>query len=696
MEKIVPSASAVKAKATKKDQYLLKRRDPPPPALDDGPPGFGADPPTPPLPGSTAEDEDFMLQSRAPPVEVPPPAAQAAEGGAAGPKKANKREPEEASAAPGADAEPKKKKKKKLTDINGGAAPKAPSAAAGSGKSAGFPAPKVVGDLDGLDLKQLVSDLPISSLNGAEHRISDTARSFVLAFRSKYFKKSYENDPPEEPKKNLSLDKAAADRQLPKKKKLEVRPAGDPTKAGVKRAPSDRQEEMTLKKKAKIDKIKTLSSEKKAGGLELQKPTGTAAAGATRPAAMKEKAEGAARKKAPAPRMKTLSPTALMMKFPLNSTLPSVASLKARFARFGPLDVDGIRVYWKSNMCRVIYRFRSDAETALKYARTNPMFGQVDAQFHIKEVEKSGGSEPQPPALDAPLQRSSDLRLMETAPFRPGTSGNGSPLPMSRAVPARTTTAMGQLQPKSILKKSTDEGGNATREGSSRVKFMLDAGDNKLEPSAQPTSAGNGGDSGAPVRAKSVGFAPQPPLQPPARTLQPPMRPAQQPLQPPRAAITQPLPPMPHQARTSDGGLLPPQGQLPYPPRHTDGPPAFSTHPSQQQLLYPPRHNDGMSALPGQPPLPYQPRFPSQQQQQPPPYPPPHSGDSQPMLIGQPQQYPPSRPGTSAATEGVPAWKTSKEEFKNEVWRVMTRIAELVEPLTDKNGFFPYHLFGGK
>jgi DNA (cytosine-5)-methyltransferase 3A len=100
-----------------------------------------------------------------------------------------------------------------------------------------------------------------------------------------------------------------------------------------------------------------------------------------------------------------------------------------------------------------------------------------------------------------------------------------------------------------------------------------------------------------------------------------------------------------------------------------------------------------MSALPGQPPLPYQPRsagFPSQQPQ---PYP-PHS--SQPMLIGQPQQYPPSRPGTSAATEDVPAWKTSKEEFKNEVWRVMTRIAELVEPLTDKNGFFPYHLFGGK
>ncbi|GJM94604.1 hypothetical protein PR202_ga11266 [Eleusine coracana subsp. coracana] len=719
MEKIVPGAVAMKAKSTKKDQYLLKRRDPPPaepahrpaplpdapPAQDDGPPGFGSDPPTPPLPGSTAEDEEFMLQRRAPPLEAPPPSAAdgAAASDAAGPKKATKpkkarkREREEAAAGlgPSADAaaggEPKKKKKKKkLPDMDGGAASDG-LVAAGRGK------PKVVvGDLDGLDLKQIVSDLPFASfnVNGAQPRISDTARSFVLAFRSKFYKKSYENDPPEESKKSLSLNKpsAAADGQPLKKKKLAMRPGGDPTMAGVKRAPSDRQEEMVVKKKAKLDKIKTLSAEKKAGGLE-QKLAGAAAA--ARPA-MKEIAAARKKEPAPAPRIKTPSPTALMMRFPLKSTLPSVASLKARFARFGPLDIDGIRVYWKSNMCRVIYRFKSDAETALKYARANAMFGQVDAQYHIKEVEKSGG---EPLVFDAPPPRS-DLRLMETAAFRPGTSGNGSPLPMSRAMPARLT-AMGQQQPKSILKKSTDEGGSATREGA-RVKFMLDnTGDNKLEPPALPTSGGggNGVDSGAPVRgAKSVGFAPQPALQPPARTLQPPMRPTQQQFQPPPRApvITQPLPPPPplsYQARTSEG----PQGQqMPYPPRHTDGPLAFSTQPSQQ-LPYPPRHNDGgMSMLPsGQPPLPYQPRsagFSGHQQQQPPPYP-PRNGDSPPVLSGQPQQHFPPRPATAAATDDVPAWMRSKEEFRAEVWRVMTGIAKLVEPLTDKNGFFPYHLF---
>ena len=358
----------------------------------------------------------------------------------------------------------------------------------------------------------------------------------------------------------------------------------------------------------------------------------------------------AAKKKepAPAPRIRTPSPTALMMKFPIKSTLPSVASLKARFARFGPLDVDGIRVYWKSHMCRVIYRFRSDAEAALRYARANAMFGQVDTQYHLREVEAAAGREPPAPEA-APPQRS-DLRLMETAPFRPGSSGNGAPLPMSRAaVPARPA---GGQQPKSILKKSTDDGAAGAAREAPRVKFMLDAGDGKLEPPAPPAT---GTDSGK--VPKSVGFA----AAPPARTLQPPMRPAQLPLpSPPRTAHQLPPP-------------LPQQQHLPYQPRHTEAPLAFSN--SQAPLPpYPPRHGEALSALPGPPPLPYPPRsagFPGQQLQ---------------------HQQPP-RPGSNAADEAAPAWKRSKDEFKDEVWRLMTGIARMVEPLTDRNGFFPYHLF---
>jgi len=110
--------------------------------------------------------------------------------------------------------------------------------------------------------------------------------------------------------------------------------------------------------------------------------------------------------------------------------------------------------------------------------------------------------------------------------------------------------------------------------------------------------------------------------------------------------------------------LPPPPPHLPYQPRHTEAP-----LPS-----YPPRHGEGLSALPGPLPLPYLPRsagFPGQQLQ---------------------HQQPP-RPGSNAADEAAPAWKRSKDEFKDEVWRLMTGIARMVEPLTDKNGFFPYHLF---
>uniref|UniRef100_J3M401 Uncharacterized protein n=1 Tax=Oryza brachyantha TaxID=4533 RepID=J3M401_ORYBR len=87
---------------------------------------------------------------------------------------------------------------------------------------------------------------------------------------------------------------------------------------------------------------------------------------------------------------------------------------------------------------------------------------------------------------------------------------------------------------------------------------------------------------------------------------------------------------------------------------------------------YHPRHSDGMHhQLPGPPPLPlppYQLRtggFPGQQQ----------------------QTY---RPGNG---DDMPAWKRGGREFDEELMRVMLGIAKLVEPLTDKNGNFPYHLF---
>ncbi|KAM0823513.1 hypothetical protein ACQ4PT_070843 [Festuca glaucescens] len=728
MEKIVPGAPAIKLKASKKDQYLLKRRDDArapalPPAVlpdatpvpDDGgpPPGFpSAEPQTPPLPSSAGggDDEEFMLQRR-----VVPPTGQTNDGGAtadddaasagavpkkaAKPKKARKREREGAVEA-AAVGEPKtKKKKKKLAELNSGAPSADPSG--GGAKPAAFSPPKV--DLDGLDLKQVISDLenlPLLPSYGAGRSISDGSHSFLLAFRSKHYKKSYENDPTEESKKSLDIKPNAAaaaagvDGQPPKpvKKKPVMRPI-DPTIAGVKRGPSDRQEEMATKKKMKLEKIKTLAAEKKAG-LEQKTavPAAAAAAGGVTPAAqqpragMKEKAQGLVKKKvpAPAPARRMASPTALMMKFPPKSTLPSVASLKARFARFGPLDIDGIRVYWKSHMCRVIYKYQSDAEMALKSAKSTAMFGQVVPNYHLRGIESSSagadlGPEPAPPA-----QQRSELRLMETTPFRPGSSGNGAPLTLSRAAPARAVVG----QPKSILKKNNDDGGASALRDSPRVKFMLDGGDSKLEPPAIPAS-GNSPDAAAPVSkvVRSVGFA-QPPLQPPARpaqpNLQPAMRAQQQQLQPPRALDTQalpPPPPLPYQPRVSEP--LPYQPRLseasPYQPRHTDAPPSFKN----MQPPYQSRHIDVPLMLSGQPTLPDPPRASF-----------PRSDDMPPSHFDNNAANAMPAPFDRNAVNAMPVWKRGEKEFNEELMRVMLGIAKLVEPLMDKNGNFPYHLFG--
>uniref|UniRef100_A0ACD5TWQ6 Uncharacterized protein n=1 Tax=Avena sativa TaxID=4498 RepID=A0ACD5TWQ6_AVESA len=709
MEKIVPGAPAIKLKASKKDQYLLKRRDdarapalPPAvlpdatPAPDDGgpPPGFpSAEPQTPPLPSSTGGDdhEEFLLQRR----ELPPAAGQASDDGAtadaavstpkkaAKPKKARKRDREEgaeatadeaAAAATAAAGEPKtKKKKKKLAELNGGA----PS---GSGaKPAPLSSHKV--DLDGLDMKQVISDLqnlPLLPSYGAGRRISDASHSFVLAFRSKHYKKSYENDPPEESKKSLdnkpnaaaAAAGAVADGQPPNpaKKKPVMRPI-DPTSAGVKRGPSDRQEELASKKKIKLEKIKNLAAEKKAG-LEQKDaaPAAAAVGGGTAAvqqprAGMKDKAQGLVKKKVPAaaPAKRVASPTALMMKFPPKSTLPSVAFLKARFARFGPLDIDGIRVYWKSHMCRVIYKFQSDAENALKYAKANAMFGQAVPNCHLRGIESADpGPEPSPPQ-----QQRSDLRLMETTPFRPGSSGNGAPLTLSRAVPARAAVG----QPKSILKKSNEDGAAASAlRDSPRVKFMLDAGDSKVEPPALPASGttSNVPDAAAaPVSkiARSVGFAQQP--------LQPPARPAQPNLQPPMRAQQQQLQPPP---RTLDTPQLPPPPPLPYQPRVSE------------PLPYQSRHIDVPLMLSGQPTPPYPPRagFPSHQYS-------PRLDDMPPSHFDNNAM---PAPFENKAVNAMPVWKRGEKEFKEELMRVMLGIAKLVEPLMDKNGNFPYHLFG--
>ncbi|KAG8067197.1 hypothetical protein GUJ93_ZPchr0005g14412 [Zizania palustris] len=703
MEKIVPGASVIKVRPKRKE--FMRRNDvraPPPsasipspdaypartmvPALDDGPPGYPADPPTPPLPRSTGGEEDFMPQRRAPPPAAPAPLALRPAGrngagaapayAAAEPKKATKPnnapkcEREEPAGAVGAAGGEPKMKTKKLAELNGVVAAAAPPG--GAVLKPRFSPTQ--GDLDGLDLKQ-----------------------------------TYENNPSNENKKG-SENKFNASPGLPAKKPT-VR-AGDPTKAGVKRGPSDQLEELTTKKKAMLNKTKMATTDKKASGLEQREAaaamalTASGTLAARQPRASMEKKTNAiiAKKKEPAAAVPAIkrpikmpSPMALMMTFPPNTTLPSVAALKARFARFGLLDVDGIRVYWKSNTCRVVYKFKSDAEVALNYAKGNAMFGDVKPKYSLVEAPEA-----------APF------RLMETAPFRPGSSGNGAPLPLSRAVPVRTVVG----QPKSILKKSTDDGALAALREAPPVKFMRDAGKSKLEYPTAPGGSGGSPDA-APAMKKSAGFAapplprpqvttqvltPQPPLQqhqqypyaprqtdapmvfsvPPSLQLPPP--PAHPAQQLPRPQVTTqvltPLPPLqqhqqyPYAPRQTDAPMVfsvPPSLQLPPPPAH---PAQQLPHPQvttqvltplpplqqHQQYPYAPRQTDApmvfsvppsLQLPPPPPPPPYQPShsygmltFPGQQPPLP-PYP-PHTAAG---FAGQPQQ--PHRPND--AQPGLPA-----------------------------------------
>lgn len=77
--------------------------------------------------------------------------------------------------------------------------------------------------------------------------------------------------------------------------------------------------------------------------------------------------------------------TVLILKFPRNSRLPSVAELRARFACFGPIVASGIRVYWKSFTCMVPFESKSDAEAAQK-SKINHIFGHAAAHVSYTEA----------------------------------------------------------------------------------------------------------------------------------------------------------------------------------------------------------------------------------------------------------------------------------------------------------------------
>ncbi|CAJ1960836.1 unnamed protein product [Sphenostylis stenocarpa] len=363
-----------------------------------------------------------------------------------------------------------------------------------------------------LELPQLLGDLQALALDpfhGIERKIPSAVQLFFLRFRSLVYQKSLsvslptENETPEgrltkspsSLRTSDSPDEYVKASPVVKPVKHIVRP-DDPTKAGWKRAPSDRQDEIAAKRLKKIKDSKALASEK---ALTSQKTSE-----ARREDGKESMSQAPSKllkldstKKVDSP-AKAVEPTMLMIKFPPETSLPSIAELKARFARFGPMDQSGFRVFWNSSTCRVVFLHKTDAQAAYKYSVGNQsLFGSAGVRCFLREFGDSA------PEVSEAAKGRADDGAGETTRVK-------DPAVVHRQASASSLLPLPQpIQLKSCLKKSTgDESGLVTGNGSSskgnsRVKFVLGGeesskGDQIMVGSRNKFNNANFADAGSP------------------------------------------------------------------------------------------------------------------------------------------------------------------------------------------------------
>ncbi|KAL5566046.1 hypothetical protein UlMin_029210 [Ulmus minor] len=340
-----------------------------------------------------------------------------------------------------------------------------------------------------VELPRLLSDLQALALDPfhcAERNSPVIVRKFFLGFRSLVYQKSLFLSPPSEtetvevnPSKSLigvgasekNSNEHVRDLSSSKSAKPSFR-SDDPTISGRKRAPSDRQEEIASKRSKKISDIKTLAAEKKTSQKTPEPQRGVDTRDSARDSAVpliRRSIKPARKLEAPS---KSVEPTMLVMRFPPQTNLPSPAELKARFARFGPMDQAGLRVFWKSSTCRIVFLHKSDAQAACKYALANTtLFGNINVKYYTKEVGAPAHDFPESGKNQADESPNDNFRAKDPPLLpRPSSSLTQQPHP-------QPTTQL-----RSILKKppgedsrqgSNNGGGSSSTKGTSRVKFML-------------------------------------------------------------------------------------------------------------------------------------------------------------------------------------------------------------------------------
>ncbi|KAL8545588.1 hypothetical protein ACS0TY_005646 [Phlomoides rotata] len=337
-------------------------------------------------------------------------------------------------------------------------------------------------DFEKVELQMLMRDLCSLALNpfhGDQRSCPAFIKQIFLKFRSLVYQKSLMLAPSPETE---TIEGNSSRLPVPTVEKTSnkivrapsLRP-DDPTKGGKKRGLSDRLEDVKKKKlgvsegvkrkkvegsfdtkKKKIDYTK-LTVERKI----IQRPSEPPVRGDDpQPKAVKlemsKRGESMAR---------SAKPTMLIMKFPAGAALPSGYELKAKFARFGPIDQSGTRIFWKTYTLRLVYLHKIDAQAALDAVESNTVFGNTNVRCFLRDVE-----------VDAAAAAESEPVKLHKEDVSVGIEQK---VPTKIAFQHQQQSSSGQL--KSILKKQPgDEGGNGNGGGrAARVKFVLGGEENK-------------------------------------------------------------------------------------------------------------------------------------------------------------------------------------------------------------------------
>ncbi|KAL6565487.1 hypothetical protein OROHE_004542 [Orobanche hederae] len=331
---------------------------------------------------------------------------------------------------------------------------------------------------EAVELSFLVRDLHALALDpfhGVERNCPASTQLIFLKYRSLVYQKSLVqlpstgNETTEAHSTTLPALHGLTNKPTMKLMRPSARPIDDPTKGGKKRGPSDRPETIKKKKllsdpegisgkRIKIDGSEDIKKKKKIIEDSKLQALGNKIPQRSQGGDVKENLPKSVKPESSSKRMmcqqalRVSNPTMLVMKFPAGAALPSGPQLRAKFARFGALDLDATRVFWKTYTCRLVYLRKVDAEEALEFAvGSDGLFGSTNVRCYIKEIGVGGSS-----LESEPVKRESAFEH------------NGS-----RA--AAKTGIQQSAQLKSCLKKpANDEGGNGNGNGrGTRVKFVF-------------------------------------------------------------------------------------------------------------------------------------------------------------------------------------------------------------------------------